>query len=339
MTTPIKRFNTVGPCLPANHYMLPIRPRLSEIDKLIDGNFYFSFQAPPKSGKTTLLEALTGQINAQGQRYALLCSLMSLRGINHRRYESMSTVVEQINEGMLTSQVDLIRQKADLYNTRPGMDDPSRKVKRILNYLCEDLDKELVVFFDEADSLTGLPLITFLSQIRDGYNLRHLPGNRFPSSIALVGLHHVRDYTNNNYPHEERAHQVSPFYVNKRSLTLANFTESEIKELYQQHTEASAQVFEPSAVTRAWSWSEGQPRLVNALADQVISEDLNNNYSVNITAGHIDQAAENLLLRQETHLDSLFERLKEPRVRRVMEPVLIGAPRWSDRVLDDDIQY
>jgi hypothetical protein len=120
---------------------------------------------------------------------------------------------------------------------------------------------------------------------------------------------------------------------------LANFTQSEIKTLYHQHTEATGQVFVDGAVERTWYWSQGQPWLVNALAKQVIEKILKFDYSVAISAELIDKAAEDLFLRQDAHIDSLFERLKEPKVRRVMEPVIIGAPRWNDMVLDDDIQY
>ena len=42
-------------------------------------------------------------------------------------------------------------------------------------------------------------------------------------------------------------------------------------------------------------------------------------------SGHIAAAKELLIQRQDTHLDSLAERLREPRVRRVIEPMLAGA--------------
>jgi hypothetical protein len=205
--------------------------------------------------------------------YALTCSLMSLRRVTDDE-KAMTRVVAQINEAMLISQVEAIKQKAETYNIGPGMDDPSRKVKRILNSLCEDLDKDLVVFFDEADCLSDTPLITFLSQIRDAYNVRHKPGNKFPRSMAIVGLRDIRDYLAQVRPDEMSKGLASPFNIKKEALTLANFTERDIEALYLQHTEASTQVFEPSAIQRAWYWSEGQPWLVNALANQAVVRDL-----------------------------------------------------------------
>ena len=43
-----------------------------------------------------------------------------------------------------------------------------------------------------------------------------------------------------------------------------------------------------------------------------------------ITAELLDEAKEALILRRETHLDQLADKLREPRVRRVIEPMLAG---------------
>ena len=44
-----------------------------------------------------------------------------------------------------------------------------------------------------------------------------------------------------------------------------------------------------------------------------------------ITGAMIQQAKENLILRRVTHLDQLADKLREPRVRRVVEPMLVGT--------------
>jgi hypothetical protein len=51
----------------------------------------------------------------------------------------------------------------------------------------------------------------------------------------------------------------------------------------------------------------------------------------------IEQAKELLIQRQDTHLDSLAERLREPRVRQVLAPLLAGE--LLGNVLPDDVQY
>jgi hypothetical protein len=51
----------------------------------------------------------------------------------------------------------------------------------------------------------------------------------------------------------------------------------------------------------------------------------------------IDQAKENLILRRVTHLDQLADKLREERVRRVIEPMLAGTALGE--VPEDDRQY
>lgn len=49
-------------------------------------------------------------------------------------------------------------------------------------------------------------------------------------------------------------------------------------------------------------------------------------------------AKEAIILRRETHLDQLIDKLQEPRVRRVIEPILSGDgdPEW---IPSDDVAY
>ena len=91
----------------------------------------------------------------------------------------------------------------------------------------------------------------------------------------------------------------------------------EVAALYAQHQRDTGQTFEDSAVQRAFDWTEGQPWLVNALARQ-LTQVLVKDRAQAITAAHVDEAKEFLIRRQDTHLDSLMDRLEEPRVRAIL---------------------
>ena len=56
------------------------------------------------------------------------------------------------------------------------------------------------------------------------------------------------------------------------------------------------------------------------------------------TADAIQDAREELILRRETHLDQLADKLREERVRRVVEPLLSGAEATA-AIAPDDLQY
>jgi hypothetical protein len=58
-----------------------------------------------------------------------------------------------------------------------------------------------------------------------------------------------------------------------------------------------------------------------------------------ITAEHIDTAKQRLILARATHLDSLVARLHEPRVRRILEPLIAGEVHSPDTTFNDDLSY
>ena len=121
----------------------------------------------------------------------------------------------------------------------------------------------------------------------------------------------------------DRLNTASPFNIKVSSITLRNFNAEEVAELYQQHTEDTEQIFTPEASTTAFDLTQGQPWLVNALAKEVV-EKMVKDRSIAITKEHILGAKEILIARRDTHLDSLAERLREPRIKAIIQPMLAG---------------
>jgi len=76
----------------------------------------------------------------------------------------------------------------------------------------------------------------------------------------------------------------------------------------------------------------------HALAKKCVLETAPTGKIDTITADHVDAANELLIASRATHIDSLAERLREARVRRVVQPILIGA---SDPLManDDAFQF
>ncbi len=199
------------------------------------------------------------------------------------------------------------------------------------------IDRPLVVFFDEIDAIPGTVLISVLRQLRDGYTSRPAP---FPQSVALVGLRDVRDYKIQVRPESESLGTSSPFNIKTRSLSLRNFTPEEVKELLEQHTRETRQAFEPDAVEEVFQQTQGQPWLVNALASQLTTsyDALVPDRTAVVTRDKVLEAREILIERRDTHLDSLVDKLREDRVRRTLEPILVGSLAVGS-TYDDDFTY
>ncbi|MBD2149868.1 ATP-binding protein, partial [Pseudanabaena sp. FACHB-1277] len=114
------------------------------------------------------------------------------------------------------------------------------------------------------------------------------------------------------------------------------FNQDEVRRLYHQHTEATGQIFTEEAVNLAFHLTQGQPWLVNAIAKE-ITEYMAPDPAIPITVELINQAKEILIKRQDTHLDSLAERLRENRVKAIIQPILSGLE--LEDTPDDDRRY
>ncbi|HRI70542.1 MAG TPA: endonuclease NucS, partial [Polyangium sp.] len=79
------------------------------------------------------------------------------------------------------------------------------------------------------------------------------------------------------------------------------------------------------------------PWLTNAMADQVVRRDVKDRRQA-ITVAHVDAAKETIIIERRSHIDSLVAKLREERVRKIIEPMLIGE-QTDDDVLDDDFAY
>ncbi|MBF0388519.1 MAG: hypothetical protein HQK71_00290 [Desulfamplus sp.] len=124
---------------------------------------------------------------------------------------------------------------------------------------------------------------------------------------------------------------------------MAIITESEVYyALLEEHTKETGQPFDVKAKELIWNYTQGQPWLVNALAYQTCFETKAKRDEIlekmPITEEMIIDAKEALILRRETHLDQLADKLREERVKRVIEPIIQGREESYD-LLDDDIWY
>jgi hypothetical protein len=118
---------------------------------------------------------------------------------------------------------------------------------------------------------------------------------------------------------------------------MRDFTAEEVAALYEQHTAETGQLFTDAVKAGAFEMTRGQPWLVNALARQLVEEEVPDP-ATTVEVDHLVAAREALIQRRDTHVDSLVDRLREDRVRRVLEPILAGEYPF-DEVLDDDIQF
>nr|VFK00614.1 MAG: AAA-like domain-containing protein [Candidatus Kentron sp. LFY] len=327
-----RRFNTAGPCLFEDHYMLSPEERLPQVRALIDGKHFFVIHAPRQVGKTTLMRNLSRTLTAEGKYAALTISLESfMEG-------GPETVMPQLLRKLSWESEYFLPAELQPPAVEKFTGDPLVVFQGYLSAWSAAIDRPLVLFLDEADSVTGPVLLSLLRQLRDGYTARPRP---FPRSVALIGLEDVRDYKIQVRPDRETLGTASPFNIKVRSLSMGYFTAAETAALLRQHQKETGQVFTDEAIREILHQSGGQPWLVNALAAQSTTDydALVQDRTIPVQRTHVLAAREILIERRDTHLDSLVSRLREPRIQRVIEPILTGDATAGDTVYDEDFAY
>ena len=313
--------------------MLPALDRLPGIRELVTGGNYFVIHAPRQTGKTTVLKALVREINDKGDIFALYCSLETLQ--NRTDPDKTNLAIRDLiadNVEMSPFYVPVPDAPA-LRSDRGGI---GLAVRTVLQNVCRAAGKPVAVFFDEADCPVGDALISFLRQLRDGYINRDVMP--FPKSVALVGMLDVRDYKAQIRPDGQSLGQISPFNIIRKDMLIPNFTEADIQALYAQHTAETGQVFADGVIEDVWQLTRGQPWLVNAIGCECVEEVHGNRYNEVITVADVETAKEAIIRRRDTHVDSLMERMREPRVRRIVEP-LISGDKSDVTYNDEDYRY
>ena len=322
----MRSFNTAGPVNATDHYLIAPLSRidLDEVLGMVRDKKYFVLHAPRQTGKTSALLALADVLNERGY------------GCVYVTVETARTARDDVQRAMRTVLVRLASQARATLDDG-FLDDIWPDVLRVgadealgeaLSRWAEASPLPLVLLIDEIDALVGDSLLSVLQQIRAGY-----PGRpaRFPHSVVLCGMRDLRDY--------RMGAAGSPFNIAAKSLRLGDFSREQTQALLGQHTEETGQAFAPEALEAVWTQTRGQPWLVNALAYGACFENraLRDDRSRTVTADDIAAVREELIVNRVMHLDYLADKLREDRVRRVIEPMLSGSDRHA--FTDRDIAY
>lgn len=332
----VRFFNTEGPIVPEDHYHIaPLsRVDLEQLLLLIQHKKYFILHAPRQTGKTSVLLALADHLNAAGRVRCLYVNI-----------ESAQTAREDVDLAIRTVLSEIVNRAKVMLGDDSGLrlrphvlaqEPPNSALRVFLSRWSESSRQPLVLLLDEIDTLEGDSLISVLRQLRGGYDLRP---KHAPQSVVLCGVRDVRDYRIFSSRVGTHVMGGSAFNIKAESLRLRDFSEHEVRDLLEQHTAETGQMFEEPAIDRTWELTLGQPWLVNAIAYQSCYRNRDGrDRTRSIRLGDIDRAKEQLILNRVTHLDQLADKLREDRVRRVIEPVLVGSPSLGT-LAPDDLEY
>ena len=320
----MRKFNTEGPVVTRRHYCVPPLERvdLAGILGLIRDERYFVLHAPRQTGKTSTLLALRDLLNsgAEGNFRCVYANVEVAQTAREDVGRAMRAILSRMSNGALEIGDEYLARNARGILEDAGPDDALTTA--LTRWSLAD-SRPLVLFIDEIDSLIGDSLIAVLRQLRAGYHQRP---RSFPQSVVLCGVRDVRDYRIRSNSENAVIAGGRAFNVRAGSLRLGDFTRAEVRALLAQHTTETGQAFEREALDAVWTGTRGQPWLVNALCRRACFDTAGGrDRSRAIDVGDILDAREYLIESRQVHLDQLADKLREDRVRRVIEPLLSGG--------------
>ena len=335
----MRSFNTAGPVVQQDHYCIPPLERLDlgQLCELVQGKRYFVLHAPRQTGKTSALLAFRDHLNS-GAAGEYRCVYVDVEGAQAAR-EDVASVIRTVLGCLACEARDtlgdtfLLENRAEILDQFGSYD----ALQEALSQWARADSRPLVVLIDEIDALVGNGLVSVLRQLRAGYTKRP---DRFPQSVFLCGVRDVRDYRQHAPDGMEPVSGGSVFNIKTESLRLGDFSQKEVSALLAQHTEETGQEYALEAEEAVWEYTQGQPWLVNALAAEMCKRrKVDSALEGVITVHEAREAKEVLILRRDTHLDQLMDKLQEDRVRRIIEPMLISAEdHWGSHRDEEYVQ-
>ena len=320
----MRRFGTLGPVNPEQHYIVARTDELKEFIKRIKEGRYIVIFAPRQTGKTTFFQRAVATLNADDLSYFPIQLNFEIY-VDCDRSEFYEFLTKQI-----CKEIDRVFQSrgekpdealrhfldnAQITN-HLSMMEFFEQLQRFLKY--EDNWQKVILIIDEFDGIPTSALQGFLHAFRHTY-ITHAT-LQCPHSLGIVG---VKSITQLDYDRS-----VSPFNI-QDDFALSNFTLAQVEELFGQYTDEVGQAFDPEVIESIHKQTGGQPFLVNRFA-QILTEELDIPKTETITLAHFSAAHVQLVDENNTNLTHLTTNIRRnPRFENFLMRIMLydeGVP-------------
>ncbi len=233
----MRSFNTSGPNILAEHYTLPRLDFIEMGKKLVYSSRYFTIWAPRQTGKSTYFRLLTDTLRAEGYK---VC------------YVNFESFKNENKDDFLARLKDALSDQWQILFSQETIAGVFQQIENMK-------DEKCVLIIDEVEGINPEYFGDFLHAIRNAYHSREFHGLK---SVVLVGVSNILGVIKDN---------ASPFNI-ADNLNIPYFTNEETAELLNQHERETGQLFDPSVKKKISYITANQPGLVNAFANQLVTD-------------------------------------------------------------------
>ncbi len=233
----MKRFNTSGPNIPAEHYTIERTDLIIKGIEMVESSRYFTIWAPRQTGKSTYFRQLAIKLEERGYKVA------------HINFENYKT-------GLYKTFISRFKRK--LYEFWK-MRFTGETLQEIFEKIESKHKQKLVLIIDEVEGINSEYFGDFLHSIRNAYHSRETHGLK---SVILVGVSNIVGVVSDN---------ASPFNI-ADNLNVPYFTDAEVCELLGQHEKETGQKIEIKVIEKISQITANQPGLVNGFAKRLVEE-------------------------------------------------------------------
>ena len=304
----MRAFGTQGPVNPKDNYIVSRTVEIADFIQRVKQGKYIVIFAPRQTGKTTFFKQALATLENEAhlyfpiqlnvETYDGLTGSDFYSGFSEDVHEAIANIFQHRSRGLPATLTQFLE------DTKLTNAVSTRRFFRQLGKLIEP--EHVVLIIDEFDAIPEEAVNGFLHALRHIY-LSDL--TRCPHSVGIVGVKNVRQL---NYDAS-----ISPFNI-QDEFHLPNFTLEQVHELLTQYTHEVGQAFTPEVIETLHKQTDGQPFLVNRLA-QILTNELDRPKTQTITMEDFLEAYARILIERNTNIDHVITNIRrEPNFEKIL---------------------
>ena len=323
----MKRFNTVGQCVPGIHYMVDIKDKLQKIKVLVDDGYYFVINRARQYGKTTTLKALIDYLD--NQYGVIFLSFQRMSAAKFENEKSFSSAFADAFIKAVRNKRKPVRGLDEDLLSKLECDSKDLDLVELFNYLsdlCQSSKRPLVLIIDEVDSASNNQVfMDFLAQLRDLY-IERFDTPTF-QSVILAGVYDITNLKRKIRPDDEHKYN-SPWNIAETFDVDMSFSTDGIAGMLRDYENDHETGMDIAEVAQSiYDYTSGYPFLVSLICktidDHIMEKGIHLTGNAAWSADGVNDAVRIILREPASIFESMIKQVESyPELRDMLQAIL-----------------